>query len=126
VVSRGTFNAFLVLVLEALRQEKQEEGSMRRSGGFAQAKLAIETSISLLQFHSKISETASLYLKVSRSLNRLLERALHDGLSHGSESGFRDNPLHQTEVLQYRWSEQQPVLQLQISSIYGGSALRSQ
>ena len=99
------------MVLEALRHGKQDEDRPLRSSGLDQAELAIATSISLLEYHSKIIETASLYLKVSRSLNRLLERVLGTSgarLKCSPRPGLGDKLPHQMETLQYGWPEQHP------------------
>jgi hypothetical protein len=124
LVSHGVFNALLVAVLEALRQGKLEEDSIGGSGGLDQAKLAITTSITLLEYHSKVNEAASLYLKVGRSLYRSLGRVLAakiSGFGHGTElasGNYPPQPQHQSP--QYRWPVQQSGLQSQPPNIFDG------
>ena len=103
-----------------------EEDPVRRSGELDQAKSVIATSISLLEHHSKVSEAASLYLKIGRSLDRSLGRVLaarSSGFGQGSEviSG-NYSPLLQNRSVQYRWPEQQSGVQLQPADAFGGSS----
>ncbi|KAI9772679.1 MAG: hypothetical protein M1840_000274 [Geoglossum simile] len=121
----GVFNAFLVVVLEALRQARLEGHSIGRSGGLDQVRMAITISVSLLEYHSEVNEAASLYLKVVRSLDRSLSRVLAtktSGFGHGSEltSGADPLPL-QNNGPQYGWLEQQPEPQPQPLGVFVGS-----
>jgi len=119
----GVFNAFLVVVLEALRQGRLEEHSIGRSGGLDQVGVAITASVSLLEYHSEVNEAAGLYLKVVRSLNRSLNRVLAAKSSHSSELASGADPLpSQSHDLQYGWPEQQPGSQPQPPSVFAGSS----
>jgi hypothetical protein len=107
-------------VLEALRQGRLEEHPIGRSEGLDQVKMAIATSISLLEYHSEVNEAASLYLKVVRSLNRSLNRVLatkSGGL--GSELASGAHPLLlQNYDSQYECLEQEPELQPQLAGVF--------
>ncbi|KAH0544597.1 hypothetical protein FGG08_001246 [Glutinoglossum americanum] len=107
----GVFNAFLVVVLQALRQWKLGGDSIGRSGDMDQVQSAITSSITLLEYHSKVNEIASLYLKVARSIGRSLGRFLANkdsefGQSSGSISELHF-PLSQNQNLEFRLPEQQ-------------------
>ncbi|KAI9780528.1 MAG: hypothetical protein M1839_006646 [Geoglossum umbratile] len=121
----GAFNAFLVVVLEALRQGKLEGHSAGGPGESVQVRVPITTSISLLEYYSKVNDAAGLYLKVARSLDQSLSRILaakSSKFSHGSELTSGTNPIPpQSHGLQYGWPEQQPELQSQTSSVFTGS-----
>jgi hypothetical protein len=109
-------------VLEALRQGRSEDDPSNISRGLDQAKLAITTSISLLEYQSKVNEAASLYLKISRSLGRSLNRVLSassSGSGHGSQSnpdGYY--PSLQNQGLPYGRLEQQSVMQSQLPNAF--------
>ncbi|KAH0562454.1 hypothetical protein GP486_002857 [Trichoglossum hirsutum] len=116
----GVFNSFLVMVLEALRQGRAENDPSNTSGGLGQAKLAIATSISVLECQSKLNEAANLYLKISRSLDRSLNRVLAAGSGHGFKwSPESYSPSPQSRGLPYGWPEKQSEMRSQLPSVFG-------